>query len=82
MGSGAGSVSRAVESSHWQKIIFINFLTQYWKNEIKEKEAGNYKLNCLAKKCFNAVGGAHLVDLKISSLVWGSMSIDDPSKSH
>ena len=54
LGSGCGSVGRAVasntrgprfESSHWQKFIFILNIcllwTVYWKDENKEKEAGN-----------------------------------------
>ena len=54
MGSGCGSVGRAVasdtrgpwlESSHWQKFIYILNIcllsTVYWKDEHKEKEAGN-----------------------------------------
>ena len=53
MGSGCGSVGRAVatdtrglwfESSHWQKFIYILNIcllsTVYWKEENKEKEAG------------------------------------------
>ena len=49
MGSGGGSVGRAVapdsrgprlESSHRKKII-LNIYSLYWKDENKEKEAGN-----------------------------------------
>ena len=50
MDSGCGSVGRAVtsnsrgpqfESSHWQKIILNIDCQLYWKDENKEKEAGN-----------------------------------------
>ena len=54
VGSGCGSVGRAVasnnrgprfKSSHWQKFIYILNIcllsTVYWKDENKEKEAGN-----------------------------------------
>ena len=50
MGSGCGSVDRAVasnsrgpwfESSHRQKFTFNIYCQLYWKDEIKEKEAGN-----------------------------------------
>ena len=49
-GSGCGSVGRAVasdtrgprfESSHRQKIILNIYCQLYWKDENKEKEAGN-----------------------------------------
>ena len=49
MGSGCGSVGRAVasnargprfESSHRQKFIFNIYCQLYWKDENKEKEAG------------------------------------------
>ena len=49
MGSGCGSVGRAVafdsrgpryESSHWQKFLLNVFCQLYWKDENKEKEAG------------------------------------------
>ena len=50
VGSGCGSVSRAVASnsrgprfisSHRQKFILNIYCQLYWKDEIKEKEAGN-----------------------------------------
>ena len=54
LGSGCGSVGRAVasdtrgpwfESSHWQKFIYVLNIcllpTVYWKDGNKEKEAGN-----------------------------------------
>ena len=50
MGSGGGSVGRAVasnsrgprfESSHQQKFISNIYCQLYWKDENKEKEAGN-----------------------------------------
>ena len=50
MGSGGGSVGRAVasdsrgprfESSHRQKFILNIYCQLYWKDENKEKEAGN-----------------------------------------
>ena len=49
-GSGGGSVGRAVasdsrgplfESSYWQKFILNIYCQLYWKDENKEKEAGN-----------------------------------------
>ena len=59
-GNGCGSVGRAVasntwglqfESSHWQKFIcLLNICllsTVYWKDENKEKEAGNGPLKKL-----------------------------------
>ena len=66
-GSGCGSVGRAVasdtrgpqfESSHQQKFIYkwnICLLsTVYWKDENKEKEAGNGPF--LKKSVFNQLG--------------------------
>ena len=50
LGSGFGSVGRAIasnskgprfESSHQQKFILNIFCQLYWKDENKEKEAGN-----------------------------------------
>ena len=50
MGSGGGSIGRAVasnsrgprfESSHRQKFILNIYCKLYWKDENKEKEAGN-----------------------------------------
>ena len=54
LGSGCDSVGKAVasdtrgpqfESSHWQKFIYILNIcllsTMYWKDENKEKEAGD-----------------------------------------
>ena len=49
-GSGSGSVDRAVvsnsrglqfKSSHWQKFILNIYCQLYWKDENKEKYAGN-----------------------------------------
>ena len=49
LGSGCGSVGRAVasnsrgpqfESSHWQKFILNIYCQLYWKDENKEKEDG------------------------------------------
>ena len=49
MGSGCGSVGRTVafdsrgpwfESSHWLKFIITIYCQLYWKEENKEKEAG------------------------------------------
>ena len=49
-GGGGGSVGRAVasnlrglwfESSHWQKFILNIYCQLYWKDQNKEKEAGN-----------------------------------------
>ena len=57
-GSGGGSVGRAVasdsrglqfKSSHRQKCIYNIYCELYWKDENKEKEAGN----CHLKKHFN-----------------------------
>ena len=50
LGSGGGSVTRAVASDsrgprvksiHWQKVILDIYCQLYWKDENKEKEAGN-----------------------------------------
>ena len=50
MGSGGGSIGRAVasnsrgpqfESSHRQKFLLNIYCKLYWKDENKEKEAGN-----------------------------------------
>ena len=50
LGSGCGSVGRAVasdtrgprfESRHWQNLYWIVHCQLYWKDENKEKEAGN-----------------------------------------
>ena len=50
LGSGCDSVGRVVasnsrgprfESSHWQKFILNIYCQLYWKDENKEKEAGN-----------------------------------------
>ena len=53
MGSGCGSVVRAVasdtrgmqfESSHRQSFLVNVFIVNCWKDENKENEAGNYPL--------------------------------------
>ena len=50
IGSGCGSVGRVfasdlqLESSYWQDFIMNIFTVNCWKDENKEKEAGNFKI--------------------------------------
>ena len=76
MGSGCGSVGRAVasksrgpqfESCQWQKIILNITCQVYWKDVNKEKEAGNRPF---LKKLVTVRGGTAAVYLSTSVTRW------------
>ena len=77
LGSGCGSVGRAVASnsrgplfvsSHRQKYILNINCQLYWKDENKEKEAGNgpFKKNCIR----NISGRGSYLGILIIVILW------------